>query len=129
MYQNIKTCIRNNNECSGFFNCDVGVKQGENLSPFLFSIFLNDLESFFEQNNVNCLEKISENCREKLFCYIKIFVILYADDTVIMSESAEGLQQALSVFEKYCNLWKLTVNTTKTKIVIFSKRKYKPNVN
>ena len=50
-------------------------------------------------------------------------------DTVIMSESAEGLQQALSVFEKYCNLWKLTVNTTKTKIVIFSKRKYKPNVN
>ena len=47
MYQNIKTCIRKGHECSGFFNCEVGVKQGENMSPFLFSLFLNDLEKFF----------------------------------------------------------------------------------
>ena len=29
------------------------------------------------------------------------------------------MQQALSVFETYCKEWKLTVNTEKTKIVIF----------
>jgi hypothetical protein len=38
MYQNIKTCIRKGEECSVFFNSEVGVKQGENISPFLFSL-------------------------------------------------------------------------------------------
>jgi hypothetical protein len=36
-------------------------------------------------------------------------------------ESAESLQEAISAFEEYCNIWKLTVNTNKTKIVVFSK--------
>jgi acyl-CoA synthetase (AMP-forming)/AMP-acid ligase II len=31
-------------------------------------------------------------------------------------------------FEEYCNIWKLTVNTNKTKIVVFNKKKYKTNV-
>ena len=31
-------------------------------------------------------------------------------------------------FEKYCYIWKLTVNMNKTKIVVFSKKKYKTNV-
>ena len=115
MYQNIKTCIRKGNEYSEFFNCEIGVKQGENLSPFLFSLYLSDLEKKFDENNVNGLESISAKCLEQLGFYIKI--ILYVDDTVIMSETEEGLQQALLNFEQYCDLWKLKVNTQKTKIV------------
>ena len=94
MYQNIKTCIRKGNEYSEFFNCEIGVKQGENLSSFLFSQYLNDLEFCFGENNVNGLESISAKCLEQLGFYIKIFIILYADDTVIISETEEGLQQA-----------------------------------
>ena len=55
--------------------------------------------------------------------YIKLFIILYADDTVLLSETADGLQRTLTCFEQYCNIWKLKVNTNKTKVVIFSKRK------
>ena len=40
-----------------------------------------------------------------------------------MAESSDGLQKTLNCFEKYCDLWKLTVNTTKTKVVIFSMKK------
>ena len=43
MYQNIKSCVSINGELSAFFSCDRGVRQGENLSPALFSIYLNEL--------------------------------------------------------------------------------------
>jgi hypothetical protein len=49
--------------------------------------------------------------------------ILYADDTVILSETKEGMQQALDIFESYCEIWKLQVNVAKTKVMIFRKRK------
>jgi hypothetical protein len=41
MYDSIKSCISYNNCISEYFDCANGVKQGENLSPFLFSLFLN----------------------------------------------------------------------------------------
>ena len=52
MYTNIKSCVQYNNTKSDFFPCMIGVRQGENLSPFLFSIFLNDLEDYFRELHV-----------------------------------------------------------------------------
>jgi hypothetical protein len=49
----------------------------------------------------------------------KLFVLLYADDTVIMAESREDLQAQLNVFGEYCKKWKLKVNAEKTNIFIF----------
>ena len=57
--------------------------------------------------------------------FLKVFVLLYADDTVIIAESAEDLQKALTAYALYCETWKLVVNSSKTKIVIFSKAEYK----
>ena len=51
---------------------------------------------------------------------IKLFVLLYADDTVILGETAEDLQNSIDSFLKY---WKLKVNESKTKVVIFGARK------
>ena len=45
MYNGIKAKIKLHGSTSDSFLCEMGVRQGENLSPFLFSIFLNDLES------------------------------------------------------------------------------------
>ena len=36
------------------------------------------------------------------------------------------MQNLLDVFSDYCKLWKLEVNLSKTKTVIFSKRKFRP---
>jgi hypothetical protein len=49
MYNDIKSCVQYNGSQSEFFPCLAGVRQEENLHPFLFSIFLNDLEDFFRQ--------------------------------------------------------------------------------
>jgi hypothetical protein len=38
-----------------------------------FSIFLNDLEEYFIENNIDGLEKISSICQESLLIYIKLF--------------------------------------------------------
>ena len=49
----------------------------------------------------------------------KLNCLLYADDLVLVSHSAKGLQKALSILAKYCNDWMLSVNPKKTKVVIF----------
>ena len=41
---------------------------------------------------------------------------MYADDMILFSETIEGLQNMLSV---YTEKWDLSVNTNKTKIVVF----------
>ena len=48
MYNNIKSRISIPEGNSAFFPCEKGVRQGENLSPILFSLYLNDLEHLLE---------------------------------------------------------------------------------
>ena len=57
-----------------------------------------------------------------------MFVILYADDTIILSESKENMQNSLDIFHSYCEMWNLRVNANKTKVMIFSKRKVRQNI-
>ena len=47
MYKRIKSCVFLRSEKSDFFGSYRGVRQGENLSPVLFSLYLNDMENFF----------------------------------------------------------------------------------
>ena len=47
----------------------------------------------------------------------KLFILLYTDDTVILSESAEDLHLRLKAYEGYC----IEVNIAKAKVLIFSK--------
>ena len=57
MYTGVKSCVQYNGGQSDFFPCLTGVLQGENVQPFLFSIFLKDLEDYFCQNNGDTTRK------------------------------------------------------------------------
>ena len=46
LYQETKACIKLNNNLSNSFNCNIGVRQGDNLSPLLFALFINDFETY-----------------------------------------------------------------------------------
>ena len=61
-------------------------------------------------NNVVGLQSISCTIENELLVYFKLLVLFYADDTVIVAESADELQHALSEFQTYCSYWKLRVN-------------------
>ena len=52
---------------------------------------------------------------------LKLYLLLYADDIVIFSNTSEGLQKGLDILSDYCQKWKLTVNIDKTKVMVFEK--------
>lgn len=119
MYKNIKSYISHNGQISDTFTSEIGLRQGENLSPVLFSMYLNDLQSCLHLNGAVGIE-----LRHPLDfdIWLKLLVLLYADDTVILSDSAEDFQRSLSLFNDYCKNWHLQVNMRKTKIIIFGAR-------
>ena len=47
--------------------------------------------------------------------YLNLFVLLYADDTVLMSETAEDLKKQYDVFYNYSCYWHLKVNVENQK--------------
>jgi hypothetical protein len=46
---------------------------------------------------------------------------MLADDIVLLSETKEGLQNSLSRLARFCKVWGMDINTSKTKIMIFNK--------
>ena len=124
MYSNAKSCVKLNGKISEYFSCCKGVRQGENLSPVLFAIYLNDFHDFLSERCVG-LNDLCSIIDEELDIYLKLYVLLYADDTIILAESEADLQNALSSLHDYCIRWDLKVNISKTNVVIFSRGKVK----
>ncbi|MEW8546520.1 MAG: reverse transcriptase family protein [Candidatus Thiodiazotropha sp.] len=117
MYAKIKSCILLNGLSSDYFYCEKGVRQGENLSPLLFSLYLNDLETYLSNNGCDSLN-IDIN-DDDVILYLKLFAILYADDTILMSDDVNKFQNLLNSFASYCKEWRLQINLNKTKVMIF----------
>ena len=88
----------------------MGVKQGCNLSPLIFNIFINDIHNIFD-----------EACKPTMLNNWKINSLSFADDLVILSESQVGLERSLKNLEEYCNEWGLKVNSSKTKVMVFNR--------
>ena len=53
---------------------------------------------------------------------VMVPLLLYADDLILMSESASGLQKQLDALASFCEQRQLTVNLSKTKVVVFEAR-------
>ena len=67
------------------------MRQGDCLPPFLFSIYLNDLE---EEINLKGADGIDIGM-------IKLFLLLYADDIVLFAHSPDKLQSLLETLQNY----------------------------
>lgn len=107
MYMETKSMIKMNSVVTDFFTCNDGVRQGENLYPFFFSLYINDLDMFLREKGIVGLQSVSIKVNWGRINYLKLFILLYADDTVIMAVSARDLQHALNEFSVYCRKWKV----------------------
>ena len=72
-------------------------------------MYLNDLNDCFDIS-----------CDPDSIDTTKISSLLYADDIVLLSNTTEGLQNALNKFGN-CETWTLKINISKTKVMVFNK--------
>ena len=79
LYYKAKSCVsvRVNNDRSELFDCNIGVRQGDNLSPLMFAIYLNDFEFFMSRRlykGLNYVRTYLSN--DDIEVYLKLFVLL-----------------------------------------------------
>ena len=86
-----RDCVCVNDCFSDYFMPTLGVRQGENLSPFLFAIYLNDLDIFLRQNNVTGVTCSNSEFDDNILILVKVLMLLYADDTIVICESEADL--------------------------------------
>ncbi len=101
-----KQCIRINDACSSFLDCNIGVPQGSVLGPILFSLYIN----------INDLP--TTVCPE-------VQVQMYADDTVVYTYAKIKEQAAIKLtaaLNKVSDVI-LTLNVSKTVGMCFSIKK------
>ena len=92
------------------FVSTVGVLQGETNSPLIFNLFVNKISEVFD-----------DSCDPVMINNTPQSCLLWSDDLFVVSQSAEGLQNAISnVVAFYASLG-LQCNSKKTKILIFNK--------
>ena len=90
----------------------MGVRQGCPLSPTLFGLFFDGLHDHLH----SCASASGIQLRSGKW----VSSLVYADDVVLLSWSASGLQVLLDSMNHFCVGLGLVISTTKTEVVVFN---------
>ena len=88
----------------------------QNLQHKLFSVCI------FNKTILRVMSSTLTRPIGQYMCFCSVFLLMYANDTAVSSETPESLQATLDQLYEYCNKWGLKLNTTKTKVLVFRKR-------
>ena len=83
-------CIKWGSKTSDFFNVSNGVPQGGILSPYLFTLYVDDLSNMLNSAGIGC--HIHNCCTNHMF---------YADDLCVIAPIPSGLQALLNICAKF----------------------------
>ena len=111
LYAKTSIRIKRNNQVSSPFPNTIGVNQGGINSGLLFRKYLSDLSSYL---NHECGICIGGDI---------LLHMLWADDLILVSETASGLQKQLNALQVFCKHNYMSANESKTKFVVFGKHK------
>ncbi|KAL1447226.1 hypothetical protein WDU94_000608 [Cyamophila willieti] len=87
-----------------------GLWQGDSYSPAAFAAYINDMEEYMIRKGYRGINIDGRN---------EIILLLFADDLIILADSKIDLQKKLETLKEYSDENLLTVNTGKTKVMIF----------
>lgn len=112
LYKRVESCVLVDGKTTGFFTIEVGVRQGCMLSPMLFLLYINGLA-----------EEIKRRGRGVLYGNIRISILLFADDIVLLAENKEDLQWLMQITYEYSRKWRFLFNYDKSAVVVFDMNK------
>ena len=131
LYQNQEAAVRVDGETSEWFNVGKGVRQGCILSPYLFNVYAENIMRNFrddahrfddvEDPEFDTYESISIGGRS-------LPELRYADDTVLLSSTPEGLEKMIRSVKQHSEDQNLYLNAKKTKIMKTDKTERATNI-
>jgi hypothetical protein len=94
-----------------FFSIETGVRQGCILSPLLYSLFINDAAMELKANHSDCGVPVGPG--------VRLVLLLYADDIVLLSESEAGVAKLMAALHAYSVRWRFEINHSKCGLMCF----------
>ena len=101
-----------NNESGEVKFIDRGVRQGGILSPFLFKLYIDNMISHISSQEVGCR-----------LGFLRMNIIAYADDLVILADSAENLNYLYQILKMNITDLGLLLNENKSVCMVFKSNK------
>ena len=109
LYFNQHAVIKLDNNLSGEVPIEIGVGQGDALSPDFFSIYSEMITRCLDKENGVSMNGVNLNN------------IRYADDTVLVATSEKDLQNLLDVVHEKGRNFNMEMNVKKTKVLVISR--------
>ena len=112
MYSNSTAKIKLLNKLSDKIDILIGTEQGHPMSPELFKCYIHELS---EQLNALTGVNVPE------LNGTRVSHLLWADDLVLLARDASSLQKMIDLVLGYCLEWGLSVNISKTAVMVFNR--------
>ena len=114
--RNQKLCVKWDSVISNKFSMSNDIKQGGILSPKLFNIYFKSFSKSLNEKHLGC-------------CLTDIVVnhLYYADDLVLVSPSASGMNELIQECESFSTEYGLKFNESKTVLLYFKPYNFKIN--
>ena len=111
LYWKQRASVRTNNGETEEIEIKRGIRQGCILSPVLFNLYSEYLieEALSNKRGLNINGENINNVR-------------FADDTVLIAESEEDLQEMVNELNKKCSDYGMSLNAKKTKVMVIDKK-------
>ena len=115
MYQTVESCVQLGPYLTEWFRIELGVRQGDPLSSFLYIIFIDGLVSVVKESGIGVM--IGD---------ILVSILLFADDVMLLASSNEDMQKLLDLVYVYSRKWRFLFNVTKSKALLFTNKRVIP---
>ena len=120
LYNDVSSCVMNGGHSTGYFQVQRGVRQGDPLSAYLFTIAIELLAHYIRKDVT--VEGVSIGTRV-------IKQVLYADDMTLFLKNIDSLYRIKTIFNNFEKLSGLKINIEKTNFMWLGEEEVRSDLN